>query len=237
MTDKGSVSAGHVYSVAAYRPNGAPMGTKQVIIGSDGTLAGTQGLEFVAFTGGYLQALVKKAGRYDAKADVRGGAQIATLDLLTGKVGAGKDLAHDARFLRLADKRAEQPGLETFVRVDDDGTGLELVGPGEKSRPLALPTKLSLYEARSLRQQSSTGPLYFSLTVDPLNPDQVAAQKKGGRSLHIFEVAIGSTQATLLGQIPLEESEVYAWAAGGKRIAVLRRARQSGRNEIAIFGR
>jgi hypothetical protein len=237
MTDKGSVASGHAYSVAAYRPTGAPLGTKLFTIGGDGTVAGTQGLEFVAFTGGYLQALVKKSGRYDKKADVRGGTQVATLDILSGKVGPAKDLAHDAGFLHLAEKRAEQPGLETFVRRDDDGSGLELVGPSEKSRPLALPTKASLYELGSLRQQPSSGSLYFSLTVDPLNPDQVAAQKKGARALHIFEVALGSARATLVGQIPLEESETYAWAAGGKRVAVLRGARQSGRNEIAIFGR
>jgi hypothetical protein len=236
-TDKGNTAAGHAYSIAAYKPNGIQIGSKLLTVGPDGTVAGSQGLQFVAFSGGYLQALVKKAGRYDAKTDVRGGTQVAVLEILSGKTGPGRDLAHDQAFLRLADKRAEKPGLESFVRVDDDAAGLELVGPGEKVRPLGLPTKFSLYEAASLKQQPSASQLFFSLTVDPLNPDQVAAQKKGARLLHLFEVGLGSAQATLLGQIPLEEAESYAWAAGGKKLAVLRRTRQNGRNEIVIFAR
>jgi hypothetical protein len=208
-----------------------------VTIGSDGTLAGSQGLVFVAFSGGYLQALVKKPGRYNAKADVRGGTEIAVLDVLTGRTGPAKSLAHDQAFLGLGSKRAEKPGLETFVRVDDDGAGLELVGPGEKVRPLALPTKFSLYEARSLQQQPSASQLYFSLTVDPLNPDQVAAHHKGAHVLHLFEAGLGSARATLLGEVPLEDADAYSWAAGGNKLAVLKRTGQSGRNQIVIFAR
>jgi len=121
--------------------------------------------------------------------------------------------------------------------VDDDGAGLELVGPGEKVRPLTLPTKFSLYEARSLQQQPSAGQLYFSLTVDPLNPDQVAAHHKGARVLHLFEVGLGSAAATALGEVPLDDADNYAWAAAGNKLAVLKRTGQSGRNQIVIFAR
>src|SRR5205085_6556606 len=127
------------------------------------------------------------------------------------------------RYLRFAEKRAEKPGLETFVRLDDDATGLELVGPGEKVRPLSLPAKLSLYEQQSLQQQTTGGHLFFSLTVDPLNPDQIAAQKKGARVLHLFEVNVSTARATRLGQLPLGETQSYTWAAAGKKVAVLRR--------------
>ena len=238
VTDKGETAAGHAYSIAAYRPNGAPAGSKLVTIGPGGTMAGTDGLVFVAFSGGYLQALVKKAGRYNAKADVRGGTEIAVLDVLSGKTGPAKKVTDLRAFLTLADKRGEKPGLEAFVRVGDEGGGLELVGPGDKLRPLALPTKFSLYEAASLQQQSSASQLFFSLTVDPLNPDQVAAQKKGTRVLHLFEAGLGSAKATLLGQIPLDDdTQSYSWAAGGNKVAVLKRARSSGRNAIVIYAR
>ena len=238
VTDKGETPSGHTYSVAAYRPNGGQIGSKQVTIGAGGAIAGSQGLVFVAFSGGYLQALVKKPGRYDAKADVRGGTDIAVLDILTGKTGPAKKLPDIRAYLTLADKRGEKPGLEAFVRVDDDTAGLELVGPGEKLRPLALPTKFSIYEAASLQQQPSAGQLFFSLTVDPLNPDQVAAQKKGARVLHLFEAGLGSAKATLLGQVPLDDdSQSYRWAAGGNKLAILKRTRASGRNEIVVYAR
>jgi hypothetical protein len=237
VTDKRDKPAGHAYDIAAYRPDGTPMGRKQVTIAADGTLAGGGGLVFVAFTGGYLQALVKKPGRYDARADVRGGTQMAVLDILSGKTGPGKNVSDIPKFLRFAEKRAEKPGLETFLRLDDDATGLELVGPGEKLRPLNLPAKFSLYEAQSLQQQMSGGHLFFSLTVDPLNPEQVAAQKKGARVLHLFEAAVGTAKATRLGQIPLGETQAYSWAAAGKKVAVLKRTQASGGNEILIFSR
>jgi hypothetical protein len=237
VTDKGDKADGHAYDIAAYRPDGTQLGSKRVTIAADGTIAGSGGLVFVAFTGGYLQALVRKPGRYDAKADARGATQMAVLDVLTGKTGPGKSVADIPRFLRFADKRAERPGLEAFVRLDDDAAGLELVGPGEKLRSLVLPAKLSLYETASLQQQASPGHLYFSLTVDPLNPDQVAAQKKGDRILHLYEAGVGSARATRLGQVPLGETQGYSWAAGGNKLAVLKRTQASGGNELVIFAR
>jgi hypothetical protein len=237
VTDKGQVKTGHAYAISAYKPTGALVGSRTVIIDGTGGLYGFDGLTFVAFTGGYRQALVKKAGRYEAKSDVRGGTQVAVLDILSGKVGPGRNLPNIPAFLHFAEKRAEKPGLEAFVRANDDANGLELVGPGEKQRPLALPAKYALYESGSLQQQSSASKLFFSLTVDPLNPDQVAAQKKGTRVLHLYEAAVGSAKATLLGGVPLGETQSYAWAAGGNKLAVIKRTQASGGNEILIFSR
>jgi hypothetical protein len=237
VTDRGDTPRGHGYEIAAYRPDGTALGRKPVTIAADGTLVGSEGLVFVAFTGGYLQALVKKPGRYNPRADVRGGTEMAVLDVLTGKTGPGKNVSDIPRFLRFVEKRAEKPGLETFVRVGDDAASLELVGPGEKLRPLALPAKLSLYETASLQQQVSNGRLFFSLTVDPLNPDQVAAQKKGDRVLHLFEANVGAARATRLGQVPLGETQAYSWAAAGNKLAVLKRTQASGGNELTVFAR
>ena len=55
--------------------------------------------------------------------------------------------------------------------------------------------------------------------------------------LHVFEAAVGTAKATLLGQVPLGETQSYSWAAGGGKVAVLKRSQQSGGNEIQIFGR
>jgi hypothetical protein len=102
---------------------------------------------------------------------------------------------------------------------------------------LKLPTKFALYESGSLQQQSSGGHLYFSLTVDPLNPEQVAAQKKGPRSLHLYEAVVGAAKANRIGEIPLGETQAYSWAAAGSKLAVVRRTQASGGNEIVIFAR
>ena len=48
---------------------------------------------------------------------------------------------------------------------------------------------------------------------------------------------MGSAKATLLGQVPLGETQSYSWAAGGSKVAVLKRSQQSGGNEIVIYSR
>jgi len=159
------------------------------------------------------------------------------LDILSGKTGPAKAVTDIPRFLRFVEKRAEKPGLETFVRVDDEGTGLELVGPGDKLRPLKLPAAFSRYEAGSLQQQTSGGRLFFSLTVDPLNAEQVAARKKGPRVLDLYEANVGAASATRRGELPLGETQAYSWAAAGNKLAVLKRTQASGGNEILIFAR
>lgn len=237
FTEHGGKGGGRSIDIASYRPDGGLGGSKQVTIGPDGKLGGTGDLTFVGFTNGYLQALVRKAGKYNRAADVREGSQIAVYDVMTGRSGAGKNLPNIPRFLNLTQKRSEKPGVETFLRLDDDGQSFELVGPAEKLRPLELPTKFSLYEAGSLQQQMAGGKLVFSLTVDPLNEDQVKAQKKGERTLHLFVADLGSARATLLGEIPLGETQQYAWSAGGNKIAVLKKTLANGGVEISIFQR
>ena len=101
----------------------------------------------------------EEAGRYDAKADVRGGTQMAVLDVLSGKTGPGKDVTDIPRFLTL--RRQARPRGPAWRRSSASTTKaarLELVGPGDKLRPLALPTKFSLYEPASLQQQAVGGP-------------------------------------------------------------------------------
>ena len=110
VTDRGDTPRGHGYDIAAYRPDGTALGRKQLTIAADGTLVGSDGLVFVAFTGGYLQALVKKPGRANAKADVRSGTEMAVLDVLTGKTGPGKNVPDIAAlFLRREARREAWP--------------------------------------------------------------------------------------------------------------------------------
>jgi hypothetical protein len=219
-----SEAAGRRFTIAAYRPGGALVAQKQLSIGPEGEIAG-KGLGFIGFTSGYLQALVKKPGAYNRKTDARAPAQIAVYDVLGEKVGAGKVLPDIPRFLDFAVKRNERPGEELFVRRD--GEGLELVGPADRLRPLALPEKLTTFEPRPLVQQVVGGRLVFSLVRDPITDDVASVGKKGARKLAFFSVDPGSGKAAALGEVALGEGDEFLWAAGGNRIAVLRKGEGS----------
>jgi hypothetical protein len=213
-------ATGRRFTIAAYRPGGGLVAQKQLSVGPEGEIAG-KGLGFIGFTNGYLQALVKKPGAYNAKADARAPAQIAVYDVLGDRVGAGKSLPNIPRFLDFAVKRNERPGEDLFVRRDDEG--LELVGPADRLRPLPLPEKLTTFEPRPIAQQALGGHLLFSLVRDPITEDIAATGKRGARTLAFFAVDAGSGKAATLGEVPLADGEEFLWAAGGSRIAVLRK--------------
>jgi hypothetical protein len=224
---------GRTIDIAAYGGDGRRTWSKVVAVGPDDRLVGTQGLFLVAFTGGHLHALVRKPGAYERAKDARGLPELAVLDLRTGKVGRGQRVDDIERFSLIATKRAEHPGLEAFVRLE--GEGFELVGPGERVRPLRLPTRASLYDQMSLRQQLAGGRIVFTLIVDPLNPDRVAQGKKGPRALHVFTVAVGSGRVSFHGEAPLDDDQDATWAAGGSRLALVRKTADGLGRELVVY--
>jgi hypothetical protein len=232
VTERNEAS-GRRFTIAAYRPGGGLVAQKQLSVGPEGEIAG-KGLGFIGFTSGYLQALVKKPGAYNARTDARAPAQIAVYDVLGEKVGAGKALPDIPRFLDFAVKRNERPGEDLFVRRD--GEGLELVGPADRLRALPLPEKLTTFEPRPIVQQVVGGRLLFSLVRDPITDDVATVGKKGARKLAFFSVEGGPGKAAALGEVPLAEGDEFLWAAGGGRIAVLRKG-EGGAATLEVFQR
>jgi hypothetical protein len=227
---------GRSFTIAAYRPGGGLVAQKRLTVGPEGEIAGTN-LGFIGFVNGYLQALVKKPGAYNPKSDARSPAQVAVYDVLAERAGAGKALPDIPRFLDFAVKRNERPGAELFVRRDDAGQGLELVGPADKLRPLALPEKLTAFEPGAIGQQATGGKLIFSLVRDAITDDVIAVGKKGQRGLALFAVDATSGKVTSLGEIPLAEAEEYAWVAGGNRVAVLRKTQAGAGTALEVYQR
>jgi hypothetical protein len=222
------------FTIAAYRPGGGLLAQRQIAIGPEGDIAG-KGLGFIGFTSGYLQALVKKPGVYNPRTDARGPAQIAVYDVLAERAGTAKALPDIPRFLDFAVKRNERPGQELFVRRDD--AGLELVGPADKLRPLALPAKLEHFEPTDIVQQATGGRLIFSLVRDGITDDVAATGKKGPRTLAFFAADAGSGKVTVLGEVPLGEGTEFVWSAGGNRIAVLHKTHDNAGTTLVVYER
>jgi hypothetical protein len=237
VTDRGEHGDGHAYDVAAFRAGGVQVGRKGLTIAADGTIAGTPGLVFQAFTNGYLQALVKRPGRYDARSDTRGNEEVAVYDVLTGAV-SGAHRPGMREFADLVGKRAERPGPELFVRLDEDGAGLHLVGPGEKLRPLAFPGRLASFDPQSLDQQQNGERLYFAMVLDPLSAPAVEGKPRPPRALHVFEVNAAAARASEIGEIPLADGgQTWAWSAGGDKVAFMLKSSGAGAREIVVYAR
>jgi hypothetical protein len=236
VTARGSEGAERSFTVAAYRPGGGLIAQKKLSIGAEGEIAGSPGLAFIGFTDSYLRALVKKPGVYDRRTDARGPAQIAVYDVLAGRVGPARAVPDLSRLLDFTVKRAERPGAELFVRRDDSAQGLELVGPAEKLRPLVLPAKLGDFEPTAIVQQALGGRVMFSLVRDGITDQVQASGKKGPRMLALF-VTDGAAKVTALGEVPIDEGQDCVWAAGGNRIAVLRKTQANAGIAIDVYQR
>jgi hypothetical protein len=225
---------GQTFTIAAYRPSGGLIAQKQLSVSAAGEITGSPGLALIGFMNGYLQALVKKPGGYDRRADARGPVQVAVYDVLTGHAGPGKVPSDLSPVLDLAAKRKEQPGATRFVRRTEEGT-LELVGPAERVQRLATSEWLAGFEPARIPQQAMGERLVFSLIRDAAR-DARETGKAGIRALVFFEVA-STGRLVELGQVALKEDDDVVWSAGGNRFAVLRRAQANAGSAIEVYQR
>ena len=237
VTDKGERAGGHAYAISAYRPTGALLGGKTITIAGDGTIAGSDGLVFVAFTGGYLQALVKKPGRYDARRDARGGTEIAVLDVLSGKTGPGRNLPDITKFLRFVEKRAEKPGLEAFVRADDEARGPGAGRPGREAAGAG-----AAGEVRALRGAVAAAagvgwPPLLLADRRPAEPGAARGAEEGGARAPCLRGRGGERQGDAARSGAARRDAELLLGGGRRQGAVLKRSQQSGGTEIQIFGR
>jgi hypothetical protein len=151
---------------------------------------------------------------------------------MTGKTGPGKMPPKLDTFLDYIRKRAEKPDLDAVIVLAAGQAGFDLVGPGEKVRPLGL--AVQQYDVLSLQQVQVGNRVVFSLVAD--RPEKGNMEEAGRYSQAFFSLEPTSGKVTALGEIPLPDKHSCPWSAGGNKIAVLRKAADGGR-EIVIYSR
>ena len=210
---------------------------KDVVVEGNGTIVGAGGATFLGFTNSHFAAMVERPGAYDRKTDVRQPPQFALYDVKTGKTGPGKTPPKLDNFLDYVRKRGEKPD-QTAVIVLAAGTqkGFELVGPGEKVRPLRLPVPLSDYDLASLQQRQVGGKLVFSLLADRPGRKRGDMNEEARYALGFFSLDPRSGRVTSIGEVGLADAQPYPWSAGGNKIAVARKT-DDGNREIVIYAR
>ena len=225
------------FSIAAYRPDGGTLMLKDVVVEGNGTIVGGGGVTFLGFTSSHFAAMVERPGAFDRRTDVRQPPQFALYDVKSGKTGPGKTPPKLDNFLDYVHKRGEKPDQPAVI-VLAAGTqkGFELVGPGEKVRPLRLPLPLSDYDLASLEQRPVGGKVVFSLVADRPGRQRGDTEEEARYALGFFSLDPGSGKVTSIGEIGLADSQPHPWSAGGNKIAVSRKA-ADGNREIVIYSR
>jgi len=223
------------YSIQAYRPDGATLMLQDVVVEGNGTIAGGDGDTFLGFTDSHLSVMVEKPGVFNRKTDTRSPPQFAIRDVKTGKTGAGKAHPNLENFLDYVRKRGEKPDLPAVLVLAEGDKGFELVGPGEKVRPINLTVPVQDYDRTSLDQRQLGGKVIFSLLAD--RPGRKGDMKEETRfSLDFFSLDPGSGKVTVIGEVPLPDKQVHPWSAGGTKIAVANKTRD-GNREILVYSR
>jgi len=151
-------------TIQTYRPDGSTIAVRSLLVTPGGTMEGDSAATFLGFSKSHLQAMVQKPGAYNRRSDAREPPQFALYDVMTGKTGPGKMPPKLDTFLDYIRKRAEKPDLDAVIVLAAGQAGFELVGPGEKVRPLNLATKP--YDVLSLQQVQVGSRVVFSLVAD-----------------------------------------------------------------------
>jgi hypothetical protein len=217
-------------AVQVLRPDGSTLAERELIVTPQGTIADNESLTFLGFTHSHLQAMVQKPGSYNAKTDVRSPPAFATYDLLTGKAGPGKSPPKIDTFLTYIQRRAQKTDQDAVILLGAGQQGFELVGPGEKVRPLQLPVAEGDYDRSTLDQKQEGSSVLFSLLAD--RPGKESERY----ALAFFRLDPASAKVTAIGEVALGAKRETRWSAGGKKIAVLRKG-ADGQNEIVVFAR
>jgi hypothetical protein len=176
------------------------------------------------FQRGYTQIIGLKKGAYDKIKDQRLNDSQGVYDVVEGRVVKNtpiQDLIGHAKLVKL---RQAHQNLRRFLRVADDGRGLELVT--EDDARVAVATKeLSFdhYVSDSLVwSEARDGRIWFTLTVDPVNPEAVNKKKADPEHIDLYVLDGKGATARRVARIA-KNDRPFVWAVAGGRWAVLRK--------------
>jgi len=236
VTEKNEPGGNRRFTIQAYKPDGGTLMLQDVVIEGSGNVAGAGGVTFLGFTNSHFSAMVERPGAYNRKTDVRQPPQFAILDVKSNKVGPGKTPPKLTNFLDYVHKRGEKPDLPAVIVLAEGQKGYELVGPGEKVRPINLTVPVQDYDPSTLQQHQIGNKVVFSLLADRPGRKKGDMNEETRFALDFFSLDPASGKVTVLGEVGLPNKQPYPWSAGGNKIAVQRKT-ADGNREILIYSR
>jgi hypothetical protein len=195
-----------------------------------GLLAGLD-LRVVAYADGYQRIIGQRKGEFDKKNDVRKPENIAVVESLTGKILSMTEITDPVAWAEVAKLRGERPAAEAFLVVEELKTAM-LVGRDHKKTEITIPAPLHRYEPKTLQQHLAGETLYFSFSVDPVNPDITSKGKTDRPDVDFYALGLADRTPTKLFR--LESDRPVAWTIAGGRLAVLRKYKNFSRGGVDL---
>ena len=221
---------GVTHEIALVRvADGKPLAKKRTLKADvDGNVKALD-LRVLYFRKGYTQVVGVQKGAYDKLKDQRLNDNEAIYDVTDGKVVRAQPIGDLVAYTKALKLRMAHPGADVFAVVGDDGRGVDVVTGDDKVERLETTLSFDHYDAKSLQQQvGRDGKLYFTLTIDPVNPAAVAAKKADAVHVDLYVFDPATHKTTRLARLPQNEREL-TWTVAGGRWAVLRKHKGYGR--------
>jgi hypothetical protein len=202
----------------------------------------------VTWQDGYAQIVGERPGAYDKKKDARQPARAAVLDALTGAIVSDNEIADLHGWALASQLRRTNLNRTLLAVVTDEQDGVEVIDTAGRRLPLALPggARVQNYDRKSLREQEDPArrALYFSLGLDPLNPDALGRQKADKPYLDLYRVQLAQSgvsgdarpDTARLLRATLDERPV-TWVLHGGYVVLLRKHKSftRGGNELEVY--
>lgn len=239
--DRKTAASGQTsYTISQHKLEGlARVGkTRAYAINKDGTISDPP-LKVVTWQDGYSQIVGERPGAYDKKKDARQPAKAAVLDVLSGTFVSEAEVSDVLGWTVASQMRRTRLNRTLLPVITDEQDGIQVIDAVGRRMPLNLGAKVQNYDRKSLLEQEDTAnrAVYFSLSLDPLNPDALGRQKADKPYLDLYRAQISAdgkaadTKRVL--RVAIDERPAI-WVVGGRYVAILRKhkAFSRGGNEI-----
>jgi hypothetical protein len=196
-------------------------------------------LKVVTWQDGYSQIVGEKPGAYDKKKDVRQPSKAAVLDALGGEIVSEAEIGDVLGWTVASQMRRTRLNRTLLPVITDEQDGIQVIDAVGHRTPLKLGTPVQNYERKSLLEQEDPAgkALFFSLSLDPLNPDALGRKKADKPYLDLYRVPMEgkAPESTRVLRVGLDERPV-TWVVGGRYVALLRKHKSFSRGGNEIEG-
>ncbi|MSP59196.1 MAG: hypothetical protein EXR72_02455 [Myxococcales bacterium] len=223
---------------ALRRSDGKPLARKAFPEDADGriSVAGKR-FKVLFFADGYATLVAQKEGDFDAQKDIRKPDAASRVDVFGGKILEEREIPDVIAWATLTQIRQKHQNEADFVQFSDDLRKLLLYDREDRVSELKTPQPLHKYDPTTLASQHlAPGLLALSLTVDPVNPDAVRAEKADQDWLDLYKLDVKERRLVSLARIA-GLKRPSSWRLAGNRIGILRKHKGFARGgpEMEIF--
>lgn len=182
-------------------------------------------MQIAFFSPDFSQIVVKVAGAYDRKRDVRLPDRQKLYDPFAAKFLSDKEIANLAEWETMKKIREQHQRVPTLLQLSGTQKApvFEMITPTHEKVALPETTPpLKQFDFASLQQQNTdAATVPFGLMVDPQWPTVFGDKRNVPEVFHLFLLDPGSKAIKPLGTIPAPK-QVLGWRLGAGRLAVMR---------------